>query len=138
MKNIIVVLLLLLGGLACARSQIAVIVNKSVSANSLDASALLDIYSYNKREWRDGAPIVIFTLRGNGSTSDAFYTYIDKKPLDMKKLWMRLQLSGEAKAPTSFSSEEELVLKVASTPGAIAFISSEKAIDGVKLIATIK
>jgi hypothetical protein len=39
--------------------------------------------------------------------SRIFYSAIKKSATDLKKLWMKMQLSGDGKAPTSLESEEQ-------------------------------
>ncbi len=54
-----------------------------------------------------------------------FYEELGRTPLEMRKLWMRVQLSGEGRAPVTLSSETEVAEKVASTPGAIGFVRAD-------------
>ena len=138
MKKVLCVFLLLFGMSNISIPQVAIVVNKSTVVKDIDASVLLDIFSMNIRKWNNDAPIIVFGLKGNSEIDSAFYAYLGKKPLDMKKLWMRLQLSGEGKAPTMFTSEDDLVKKIAATPGAIGFISLDHVTDNVKVIVTIK
>ena len=129
-------LLLLLSSASLA--QVAVIVNKSVPIKSADASAILDIYSLNTQEWSDGTPIIVVATKGNEDTAQKFFQYIGKRPLDMKKLWMRAQLSGEGKPPVALNSDEDVVARVASTPGAIGFVRELNAGSSVKTVAIIE
>ncbi|MCB0307108.1 MAG: hypothetical protein KDI38_25315, partial [Calditrichaeota bacterium] len=48
---------------ASASGQVAVIVNKSVSLDSLDRAELLDLYSGEKTFWSNHTPVVIFDLK---------------------------------------------------------------------------
>ncbi len=47
-------------------------------------------------------------------------------------------LSGDGQAPDALGSEDEVVNKVASTPGAIGYVSADKAGDNVKILLVIK
>ena len=116
-------------------AQIAVIVNKSVNVHSIKANEIYDIFSLNIKEWPDGTPIVVTTLKGNDATSQSMYAYLGTHLLEMKKIWMRVLLSGEGKAPATFNTEEEVLAKVASTPGAIGFVRKEKANGSVRIVA---
>lgn len=138
MKAIIYILISLALLTADTVGQVAVIVNKSVNVSSLDASQLLEIYSLNVRTWGDGSPISLYSLRGNESVEQRFFAFLGRKPLEMRKLWLRVQLSGEGKAPTTVSSEEDLVQKVASSRSAIGFVSLEKVNNTVKIVAMIE
>lgn len=120
-----------------AKAQIAVIVNKSVPVSSLTSSKLLDIYSLSTKDW-GGAKIVVIDRKNDDDTKSKFYGYMGKPAAEMKKIWMRVQLAGEGKAPEALSSDDEVVKKVASTPGAIGYVSADKVTGDVKVVATIK
>ncbi len=121
-----------------AYAQVAVIANKSVADASITSSKLENIYSLRDKVWSDGKGITLFTLKSESSTVEKFFSSFGKSSSDMKKLWMKLQLTGEGIAPEALGSEEEVVNKVSTTPGAIGFVSADKAKDNVKIILTIK
>ena len=121
-----------------ARAQVAVIANASVTAHSIDANELLDIYSCVTNKWEDGSSMTVITLKKNEHVVPKFFTLLNKRPLDMYKLWMRLQLSGEAKPPLAMNSEEEVVTKVLTTPGAIGFVDQKNVPSGVKILMIIE
>ena len=137
MKNLLVLIAILVVSGIEARAQIAVIVNKSAGISTANASTVSDIYSLSTKEWKDGSPIVVFDQKTDGATRTKFYEFIGKSPIELKKIWMRIQLSGEGKAPAAVSSDDEMVQKVASTAGAIGFVAASKATGDVKVIATV-
>ncbi|HTY37792.1 MAG TPA: hypothetical protein VMH23_11815 [Bacteroidota bacterium] len=118
-------------------AQVAVIAHKGVSVSAISASAAADIFSLSTKEWKDGSPVVVFDQKTEGATRTKFYEFIGKSPIELKKIWMRIQLSGEGKAPTIVGSDDEVVQKVASTPGAIGYVAASKASGDVKILATI-
>lgn len=119
-------------------SQVAVIANKSVPDNSVTSAQLTEIFSLNKKNWADGSKIVVFDLKVHEGTSEKFYESLGKLHADFKKLWMKLQLTGEGTAPAALASEDEVLAKVASTPGAVGFVNSSKANNTVKVLLIIK
>lgn len=119
-------------------SQVAVIANKSVPDNSLTSAQLTEIFMLNKKTWEDGSKIVVFDLKVKEGTTEKFYESLGKLHADFKKMWMKLQLTGEGSAPAALASEDEVLSKVASTPGAIGFVNSSKANSTVKVLQTIK
>jgi len=50
---------------------------------------------------------------------------------------MRVQLSGNGKAPEALGSDDEVLEKVGATPGAIGFVSAGKVKGNVKVVVTI-
>jgi ABC-type phosphate transport system substrate-binding protein len=118
--------------------QVSVIANKSVSQNSVNSSALSDIYSLSNVKWSNGSKIFVYEQSADNDTKSKFYKFISKEPLALKKEWLKKQFSGEAKAPETVSSDEEMISKVASTPGAIGYVKSSSVNGNVKVLTEIK
>lgn len=123
---------------ACSYAQVAVIANKSVADGSVSTSKVADIYSLRAKTWSNGQAVVLFTYKSDNNVTGPFFSALGKSSSDMKKAWMKIQLTGEGQAPEALGSEEEIINKVASTPGAIGFVSAGKVNDKVKVINTIK
>jgi len=120
-----------------AYAQVAVIANKSVSESSISASKAAEIYLLKAKTWSNGKAIVTTTLKSDNSTSKKFFGSMGKSLMEMNKAWMKIQLTGEGQAPVGCGSEEEILEKVASTPGAIGYISTDKVNDKVKVLLKI-
>jgi ABC-type phosphate transport system substrate-binding protein len=105
-----------------ASGEVAVIAHKSVPAEAITRSQLLDVYSGDVKEWSNGERIVLADLDVRNVVTDAFYGFLGKPPSRMKTIWMKNMLSGEGDPPASFTSEQELLDWVASTPGAIGYV----------------
>ena len=121
-----------------AQAQVAVIANKSVSESSVSASKLADIYFLRAKSWGNGSAIVPVTLKSDNEDVQKFFSAMGKSSMEMKKLWMKLQLTGEGQPPVGVGSEDDVISKVASTPGAIGFVSADKVNGSVKVLLTIK
>lgn len=134
MKKFIVIALFLFSALS-VNAQVSVIVNKSVS-ESANASKVANIYSLTQTKWADGTKIVV--LDNTSDTKSDFYSKIGKELLTLKKEWMKKQLTGEAKAPESLGSDDDVIQKVTSTPGAIGFVKSSKVTANVKVLTELK
>ena len=121
-----------------ALAQVAVIANKSVPEDSIKKSELLDFYTCDIKRWSNNAPVVVLDLRPKSKMKDAFYKFLGKSSSRMKTIWLKKMLSGESDPPESIKSEEEMLKKVASTPGAIGFVSQSKLNSKVKMLLVIK
>jgi ABC-type phosphate transport system substrate-binding protein len=117
--------------------QIAVIAHKSVPADTLSATRLLDLYTCDVQSWSDDQPVVVFDLKPRTAVKETFYRFIGKSPSRMKSVWMKKMLSGEGNPPASLKTEEELLQKVASTPGAIGYVDRTRVGDQVKVLLVI-
>ena len=138
MKKLILVIFCILCWMKAAPAQVVVIAHKSVQLDTITSAKLLEYYSRETRLWNNGQPVVVFDLKPKREIKNVFYRYLGKSVNIMKSIWMVNMLSGEGDPPESLDSEDEMLKKVASTPGAIGFVSQAKAKDGVKILAIIK
>jgi ABC-type phosphate transport system substrate-binding protein len=112
-----------------------VIANKSVSVNSLSPASARAIFGMRQVKWPDGAPIRVFVLPDNHVLHGAVCKErLNIFPYQLRQSWDRLVYSGMAQAPSEASSEEDLLNKVATTPGAIGYVRKVKANDPVKIL----
>ncbi len=137
MKSLISVILLVLLGWSDGTAKVAIIVNKSVKLTTADQKTIVAIYMLRTSRWPNGSRITLFNLKSKSDGKNKFYSFLEKTSFELRKNWMRLHLTGEAKPPVALKSEEEMLDKVAKTPGAIGFISSEKVDDSVRILLTI-
>ena len=138
MKRIVLIIFPLILWASGASAQVAVIVHKSVPADSIKKYELLDLYTGDIRVWDDDRPVVVFDLKPRGDIRKTFYKYLGKSSSRMKSIWMKNMLSGEGDPPESVKSEEEILEKVASTPGAIGFVNHVLVNSDVKTLLVIE
>jgi hypothetical protein len=79
------------------------------------------------RNWPDGKPVTVFVLPDRDERHVAFskeilYVY----PYVLRDTWDRMVFTGTGKAPIEVKSEDELLKRVAATPGAIGYIPKGK------------
>ena len=139
MKRILPLLTILffLGSLGVAHAQVAVIAHNGVPVDQIDSATLEAIYALDQGKWGDGSRIVRYDLNTDSPVKQAFYSYIGTDAGDIKKVWLRKKLSGEAQPPETIGAAE-VVQKVSSTPSAIGYVSADAVTDGVKVLATIE
>ena len=115
-------------GLAAGSSAIAQdpIVNRDVAERSVSQSSLRAIFSMHLSQWPNGKPIKVFVLPSEDAVHIAFAKYVlNIFPYQLKRSWDVLVYSGYGQAPTEVSSPEEMLKRVASTPGAIGYLPEE-------------
>ena len=120
------------------QAQVAVIANRSVPVEAIEKSKLLDLYLGDKTFWDDGQPAIVFDLKKKGETKRAYYRYLGVRYSRIRSTWLKRMLSGDSGRLKSYESEEEMLKKVASTPGAVGFVSQAKVSDDVKTILVIE
>lgn len=119
-------------------AQVVVIAHKSSPVATLDNDKLLDIFTLNTKNWSDGAKITLLEIKGDSPAKAKFYGSLGTSFGEMQKLWLKKQFAGKGLPPMALASEEEIAQRVASTPGAIAYVSADKASKDVKILATFK
>jgi len=120
-----------------AGAQVVIIANKSLPAHAIDLSTLKALYFLDAKEL-DGTTTMLFCLKEDNDVTERFFAALGKSFNDTKKVWIRVKLTGNGDPPTALGSEEEVLEKVASTPGAIGFISAGKATAKVKVLLTLQ
>lgn len=131
-------LLVMLITAAKANSQVAVIGNKSISEKSLSVETVREIYTLNKQQWANGSKITVFNLRQKDDTKKRLYKILGRNSSELRKLWIRYQLTGEGEAPLAASTEQEMLDKVTATQGAIGYLSMEKVTPAVNVLFIIE
>lgn len=132
---LIVIALLFTGTNAAA--QVVVIAHSSVPVDTIEKIDLLDFYTGDIRVWHDANPVVVLDLKTKNDVKKSFYRFLGKSTSRMKSIWMKKMLAGEADPPMAMATEDEMLAKVASTPGAIGFISGVLVADNVKTLIVI-
>ncbi len=136
-KGVITILILLLAEVQTSSAQVAVIVHKAAPVDTLTQAELFDYFSCEVKTWSNKTPVVVFDLKPQSEIKEAFYEFLGKSPSRMKSIWMKKLLMGEGDPPQALLSEEEVLKKVATTPGAIGFVSKARVHEGVKIVLTI-
>ena len=127
----------LLWNSAGIHAQVAVIAHKTVPVDSLDNRQLLDYYTGEIQLWQTDEPVVVFDLKNQDKLKESFYEFLGKSISRMKSIWMKRLLSGEGDPPESLKNEEEMLEKIAETPGAIGFVNPSRVDPRVKILALI-
>jgi len=136
MRRILLLTLLLTGIAAAAQAQVVIIAHPSVPASSIDAQTVVQIMMLTRTKWSDDEPIRVFTLKKGTATAEKFYALFGLNPLALNKQWLRVQLTGEGRAP-AVVTEAEMVNRVASTPGAIGFVDVSHVTGEVKILRQV-
>lgn len=120
-----------------AVAQVAVIANKDVPLDSLSKTQLRDFYSCEMKQWNKQVAVTVVDLKLSSAAKDVFYKFLGMTASRMKSLWLKKMLMGESSEPLAAKSEEEMVRKVASTSGALGFVSLNKITPEVKTLMII-
>lgn len=111
------------------------IVNPGVAEQSLSRNAVRLIFSIRAGAWANGGKVRVFVLPDNNQlhrsfTKDLLRLY----PRQLRRVWDRRLYSGTGQAPVTVHSEAEMRERVANTPGAIGYLSSESIDESVHVL----
>lgn len=129
---------LILCGLLLAQAawSVDVVAHHSASVNTLSLAAARSIFGLRQNKWPDGSLVKVFVLADNHPAHVALCKErLNLYPYQLRQSWDRLVYAGMAQAPMQVASEQELIQKVAITPGAIGYVRKVKPNDSIKIIS---
>jgi hypothetical protein len=113
--------------LASTFADPALIANKDVAGEKIDAAGLKAILLGKKVSWDGAGGRVILAVLKTGPVAEQFLTAsAGMSSSAFNNHWRRLAMTGGGTSPHSFESEDELIKFVASTPGAVGFVDEAK------------
>lgn len=117
--------------------QTLVICNKSVSQDTLNSTDIQQIFLGRKTRWPDDQNVNFVVMKEGEVHTEFLRDYVAKTPSQYQIFWKKMIFTGQAKAPITVDSPEEVLGYVSSTPGAIGYVPSDIKHDQVKVISTV-
>ncbi|MBI5918418.1 MAG: hypothetical protein HY849_03460 [Nitrosomonadales bacterium] len=114
---------------------VEVIANGSVAERQVTVSTARAMFAMRQTQWADGSPVRVFILPDHhplhsGLCKEVLSIY----PYQLRQSWDRLVYSGTGQAPVEVATEEEMIARVAATPGAIGYIRKVNNNESVRTI----
>ncbi|GAB4255752.1 MAG: hypothetical protein Kow0065_04000 [Methylomicrobium sp.] len=111
------------------------VVNKKSTQTVISRNGLSAIFKMRLRQWNDGSPISVFVMKDNDSIHKLFCKQVlNVFPHQMRRSWNKLVFSGTGQAPITVNSQEEMIQKLESTPGAIGYLSSDAITENIRVL----
>jgi ABC-type phosphate transport system substrate-binding protein len=118
-----------------AYAQVVIIANPSVKAAAISKTELAEVFTGGASSLKDGSRVSPVLLKA-GTIQNAFLgEFIGKSDAAFRAGWRSLVFSGQGAMPKAFDSETALMEYVATTPGAIGYVSESTARSKVKTLA---
>jgi ABC-type phosphate transport system substrate-binding protein len=125
-------------GVAGATEPYEIVINPSVNEKTLSKSSLRAIFGMRLHAWPDGTAVRVYVMPDNTPLHAAFSKEkLNVCPYQLRSAWDRLVFSGTGQAPDTVTSPEEMLARIASTPGAIGYLNKSM-IDGRVNVLQIK
>ncbi len=120
---------------AQAHGHYRIVTHTGVSEQSLSVNVLRAIFSMRMRNWSDGSLIKVFVFADDDAVHHDFSKeQLNVFPYQLRLAWDRLVFSGTGQAPIRVNSYEEMLTKVANTPGAIGYLESNYINDDIHVL----
>ncbi|HWA26276.1 MAG TPA: hypothetical protein VG734_11475 [Lacunisphaera sp.] len=134
LRRLIALVVLALAGSTPAFAGPALIGNKNVAGEKLDAATLKAVFLGKKVAWDSAGRVTLAVLKGGPVAEDFLKSAVEMNASAFNNHWRRLAMTGGGTAPKSFEKEEDLRKFVAETPGAIGFVDSVSADASVAVL----
>ena len=107
-------------------NTVKVLVNRSVPEQALSINNIRSIFSMRTRNWSDGSTITVFILKDKQGTHNQFVRQsLQMAPHQLQRSWDRYRYTGTGQTPIELANEQQMIERIASTPGAIGYTSQE-------------
>lgn len=111
------------------------IVHPGEAHTVLERKTLRAAFGMTLQAWPDGQPLTVFVFRDDDMLHQQFCRKVlGVLPYTLRRNWDRLLFSGAAQAPIAVDSPQEMLRRVASTPGAIGYIEKEWTNESVSIV----
>jgi hypothetical protein len=128
------VLAILLGTRIVHAQEIIIVANPAISVWQISHDRLRDIFTGVRTRCGDGSRAVPALLKG-GPVHEVFLSRIvGDNPDEFRVRWRRAVFTGQGAMPREFQSEAAVLGYVASTPGAIGYVSRVPDPNAVKVL----
>lgn len=112
-----------------------VIIHPRIADKTISINALRAIFGMRMQTWSDGARIRVFVLSDDMPLHQRFSKRrLNVFPYQLRSAWDRLVFSGIGQAPVKVATTEEMLVKVANTPGAIGYLWRSDLDDSVEVL----
>lgn len=116
-------------------SDIVLIANHSVIRDEYRTRTIRAIFGLKLTTWPNGRAITVFVRNSDSQVHIDFCREILRMlPYRLTRNWDRLLFSGTGMIPETVDSDEEMLKRVAETPGAIGYVSIAKVDDTVSVL----
>lgn len=105
------------------------------SENVISRSTLRAVFGMRLNKWPANTPIKVFVMKDDAPEHGAFSKNILQVfPHQLRLAWDRQVFSGQGQYPEQVTSTQEMLSRIASTPGAIGYIKINEVTNNVRTL----
>lgn len=128
-SHIATIILLLIGSPLIAQQTeilLAVVVHESIATEVKNTEQLINIYTLKSQIWDDNNRIRIADYKGENYLRMQFYDALNISTNDVKKIWLRAQLTGRSVPPKVVDSVQSMIDLIRRNPGTIGYLPFDR------------
>lgn len=111
------------------------IVHPGETHTAIELKTLRAAFGMTLQAWPNGQPLTIFVFRDDETAHQQFCRKVlGMLPYTLRRNWDRLLFSGAAQAPIAVDTPQDMLHRVASTPGGIGYIDKEHTNASVSIV----
>jgi TonB family protein len=124
-----------LWALAALAGEVKIIANPSIRSNAISANELRSVFLLERRSLKDRSSVVP-VLQKSGAVHETFLReYLERGSQEIQVYYQGFVFTGKGSMPKQVANDAEMVAYVAKTKGAIGYVGSSSATDGVKVLS---
>ena len=101
------------------------IANPALPSAPVDRNQLRLYFTLRLKLWDNRIPLTVFVLPDDHPLHEQFAkSVLGLFPYQLRQVWDRQLFSGTGQAPITVNSEQDMIERVANTPGAIGYAAS--------------
>lgn len=104
--------------------EVLIISNPDTHISSLKNKDIQEIFTGKRTRWNGSGKIIIATLYDSEVHRKFLEQFVKKTPSQFKNYWRQKVFTGEGMLPKTFKDEESLINFIATTRGAVGYIST--------------
>ncbi|HRF13876.1 MAG TPA: substrate-binding domain-containing protein [Candidatus Accumulibacter phosphatis] len=107
----------------------------ATSEETIPRASLRAIFGMRLQNWPTDTPVKVFVLRDEAPEHATFSkTVLQVFPQQLRMAWDRQVFSGQGQYPEQVASTQEMISRVASTPGAIGYVKASEVNTNVRVL----
>ena len=111
------------------------IVNPYVEERTVSRGLARLVFTMRLLRWSDGKKVHVFVLPDRHPAHQEFAKQtLDLYPRQLRRVWDRHLFSGSGAVPTQVQTVEEMLERVATTPGAVGYLPKGHSNDKVRVV----
>lgn len=118
-----------------AEPAIVAIAHPATSEEAIPRASLRAIFGMLLQKWPGNTPVKVFVLRDDAPEHGTFSkSVLQVFPHQLRMAWDRQVFSGQGQYPEQVGSTQEMLARVASTPGAMGYVKANEVDHNVRVL----